>query len=239
MASADLARLWRVHEIDAALVDIRAHAGALDPGTKLQQEIAALTKHLEEKGGEAKALAQEQIDLELAQKSLQEKLKKNDRELYGGSLLNSREVEARNREMEMIKNQRDSMDERLLELMELVPPAKALAEKIQKRIDEKKAELAEFRKGALAEKSRLEEEFRIQTAKRPQAIAGIAPGLLARYDDIRKKSAGIGMARITREQACGACGMALPERSVQNAKDDKVVTCEACHRILYYSESIL
>jgi len=238
MASLELQRLWKLNQIDAGIADIRTRAAALDPSRALRPEIETLTQQEAEVGGAFRALHAEQTDLELAQKGIEDKLKKIDKELYGGKVVNPREVENYEKEIAALKKQRNAMDDRLLELMELIPPAQKKAEQAAARLTEKKRQLAVAKKTALETKEQLEAEYARLSKARPDALKGISPNLMARYDAIRK-SHGTGMAEILGRRSCSGCGTLLPERSIVSAQDDKVVTCETCHRILYYTEGVV
>jgi len=235
----DLRRLWKLHLIDSAIQEIRNRAANLDVGKKIAAEIEALNKELADKGGQAKALSAELHDLELQQKSIDDKIAKIDKDLYGGKIVNPREVENFEKEIENLRKQKGSYDERILELWELVPPAKEKADKIEAAIAAKKKELAEQQKKALTVKTQLETDFKTKMAERPAAAKEVNPSLLARYESIRPKHDGIGMAEVVKKRQCGGCGTLLPERTLQMALDDKVVTCESCHRILYFTEGVV
>ena len=239
MASGDLLHLWKLHLIDSALVDIRARAAALDPGRAIMAKIEAEQKAADEVIGEATSLSGELTDLELKQKGLDEKIKKFEKELYGGKIVNPREVESINKEIAMLKRQRGESDVRVLELWELVPPARAKGEEAQKRIDQLKAQLKEFQRSVLETKTKLEQEFKSASAQRNPMAAEVPAGLLAKYDSIRNRHGGVGMARIQKNGSCGSCGTRLPTKVIEDVKDDRTVTCESCHRILYFSESII
>jgi predicted nucleic acid-binding Zn-ribbon protein len=240
MASPELQRLWKLAQVDRALAEIRARAAALDVGQKLTQELQAIEKEEQEIGGKARALRAELTDLELTQRGIDDKIKRIDKELYGGKVVNPREVENYEKEIAGLKKQREKADERILELWELVPPAEKSAAEIQQRIDEKKGQIAQRRKKAVEEKGMLEADFKKYSAARPALAEAVRnPSLMARYDNIRQRHPGLGMAEVTKKQSCGACGTNLPERTMQMLKDDKVVTCEACHRILYYTDGLI
>jgi uncharacterized protein len=236
--SEDLFRLWKLHQIDAALVELRARAASLDPGKEILARMQSFQAEHDEALSQAKALSAELTDLELKQKGLDEKIAKFEKELYGGKVVNPREVEAIQKEIAMLKRQRGESDVRILELWESAPPAKEKAEEAQRRMGDLKRELAEFQKGALEKKGQMEQEYKALAAQRAGLEAEVPKALLARYDAIRQKHGGIGMARITKKGNCGQCGTSLPTKVIQDVKEDRVVTCEQCHRILYYSESI-
>jgi len=239
MASAELQRLWKLNQIDSGLVDVRLKAAALDVGKKITAELDELKKQDAEIGGHARKLSADLTDLEITQKGIEDKLKKIDKELYGGKVVNSREVENLEKEVAALKRQRNANDEKILELWEVVPPAKAEADKIEAKIAEKQKQLAERKKAAVVEKAALEAEFARLTKLRPDALRGIGPGIMNKYEGIRQRMGGVGMAEITKKNACVGCGTILPERMVQSLREDKVITCESCHRILYYTEGVV
>jgi len=239
MASADLLHLWKLHLIDAALVQIRAQASALDPGREIMTRMEAAQKAADDKSRASKLLSSELTDLELKQKSIDDKVKKFEKDLYGGKVVNPREVENINKEIALLNKQRGDLDLRILELWELTPPAKVEADAAQKAVDVLKEELREFQKGVLAQKTKLEADFKSYSSQRGTAASAVPPALIARYDAIRSRHGGIGMSRISKKSTCGQCGTSLPTKVVEDVKEDKLVTCEECHRILYYSESVI
>jgi predicted nucleic acid-binding Zn-ribbon protein len=202
-------------------------------------EIKALEDELAEKGGEAKSLSSELTDLELKQKGIADKLKKIDKDLYGGQIINPREVEAFEKEIKILNRQRSDMDGRILELWEFVPAANAIAQEVAKRLEVKKAELADYQKRVVKEQERLKSEFARLSATRPEVAKAVDPGTLARYDTIRQQHDGIGMSKVTKIGTCEMCGMKLPVKSIEGAREGRLATCEACHRILYYTEGLI
>lgn len=239
MSILDLRKLSKLNKIDHAILEIRKRAAALDPGKTIQGQIDKLTADFNAKNDDAKKLQAELTDLELQQKNIGDKIKKIDKELYGGKVVNPREVENFEKEIEALKKQRSNLDERIMELWELGPPAKKLAEDVQAQIDEKKNELGEYQKKVVVFRKQLEDEFKRLSALRPEAVKEVPPALLARYEAIKQKYGGIGMAEVVKGNSCGECGTLLPEKLVEGAKEGRVVTCESCHRILYASEGMI
>ena len=238
MPSSELRRLHQLHLIDMALLEIRKRAAALDPGRKTAAEIKVLEARLDE--SPARKLHSEQTDLELKQKTFQEKIAKFEKDLYGGKVVNPREVEAIQKEIGILKRNREALDERILEIWEELPPAKAQSEQMEKALAQRKQLLAQEHKAALDAKSQLEAEFKQKSADRPKVAAEIPPTMLSRYESIRQKHGGIGMGEVdVKKRSCGSCGTSLPVRTIEALKEDKVVACESCHRILYYTEGAL
>ncbi len=237
MASSDLRRLWKLHQIDSAVISIRNRAAHLDIGKKTSEEIESLTKSLHEH--EYRKLHAEQQDLELKQKSIDDKVEKFNKELYGGKVVNPREVENIQKEITTLTKQKSEIDEKLLVIWDVIPAHKTEADKIEKEIAQKKAELLEIQKKAHVTKAKLEADFKKYTAERPEIAKGVTPSLLAKYEQIKKNHQGIGMAEVVKNKQCGACGTLLPERTLQGLLDDRTMSCETCHRLLYYTEGVV
>ncbi len=238
MASLDLLRLWKLHQIDEKVIEIRKRAASLDAGGAEQAKLDLLMKQDADEGAKARALSSELLDEELAQKSIDDKIAKIEKDLFGGKIVNAREVENYQREILALHRQRDSHDPRLLELYELVPPAKAILEKLTKEIDGLKKVIADKRKAALIVKAELEKAYGELGKARPESAKLVLPQLLSRYESIRKNHQ-TAMTEIVKGRQCGSCGMSLPERTLALLQEDKTITCEACHRILYYSEGVV
>lgn len=228
-----------MHLVDAAIVEIRKRAAALDPGKAILAEIAKLQLQFDEVGGQYKALHGEQADLELQQKTIDAKVGQLEKELYSGKVVNAREVENINKDIQNQKKRRSDLDGRLLELLELVPPARHAADAIESKIDEKKRLLAVHQKEVMVTKTKLEQQFKEVSAKRNEAASLVPKPILARYEAIRQKVGGVGMAEVVRGGFCGMCGTHLPEKLIESAREGRIATCESCHRILYASEGVV
>lgn len=238
MAFSDLRNLYKLHLIDSQIVEIRKTAAALDPGRQIMAEIKALENQKSVIEASWHALHSEQQDLELQAKALQDKINGFDKQLYGGSIVNPREVEAMQKEIEILKKRRGDLDERTLELLDLVPAEKKKSEPYDKAIAVKKRELVEHQKKAMELKTKLEADFKSANAARPAAAALVPKDMLVRYDAIRNKLDGVGMCEYVKG-SCSACGTKMPEKIVEAAKSGRIVTCESCHRIVFASDGLI
>ena len=232
-------RLHKLYQVDAAMLEIKKKAAAMAAGQVLVKELEQLKALYEKVGGEAKALGAEQTDLELTNQSIETKLKKIDKEMYGGTVMNTKEVGNLEKEIAALKKQRSSNDDRLLELMDLVPPARAKAEKVHKAVEAKAKELENWKIEAVKQKAQLEARYKELGAKRPELVKNVPQALLTKYENIRSSHHGVGMAEVTKNLTCSECGTAQPERTIKLLEDDKVVQCESCSRVLYYTTGLI
>ena len=232
MSSKELSVLYQLHLIDAAIVEIRKHAAALDPGREFMQQQEVLKLNWKTLQKKRKDLEQELKELEHRQHQQGERIKKIDQEMYSPKT-SAREIELLQKEIASIKSQQKVDDSRILELWELVSPAKEKEEKAYELVLDVETKLIQHRKEVLKEKERLELEFKEKSYVRPQIAAKVDPVLLKQYNAIKEKNGGTGMALVREDGACGGCGMNLSVRAIEYVNMDKVVTCESCGRILF------
>jgi len=233
MSSDDLYCLYQLHQIDAAILQIRRNAENLDPGREAHAKFQACSKKLTELSDQLHALNGEIKDLELQQKDNSEKAEKINKSLYGGAVVNPKEVELLEQQMGGLKAKNLTIDDRLLQLMELTPPVEAEIEKYKKAQETYRKQAAEKMAEFEVEKKRLEAEFKALSAKRPGALQYVPDPMLKLYESIRSRHGGVGMAEIAGANKCGMCGTELPTRTVISVQEDRLVQCENCHRILF------
>jgi predicted nucleic acid-binding Zn-ribbon protein len=134
------------------------------------------------------------------------------------------------------KQEKDAIEEKILVLMEtadllageLKADERALAEK-KKHGDVAKAALT-------GERAQLDAELARLAHERAGEARGVDAPALARYELLLKQRRGLAVARMIGEM-CGACQMRLRPHFAQIIRrNDEIVPCESCHRILYYVE---
>lgn len=238
MAKFDLDALYRLHRIDDAMQGIQREASAMDMGQRASAKIKKLTPEYDQIVGEATAAHAKLKDSELQAKSLDEKIKKASSELYGGKIVNPREVEAYEKDIAMLKRQRSELDDEMLELMEQLPEIESKAERAKKVMDQLKQEVAAKQRDGKDAWTKLDTEYKELAAKRKKAAVDVAAELLAKYEAIRKNHEGIGMAEVDKRAQCARCGTNLPEKTILAVKEGNYITCENCRRILFWVQPV-
>ncbi|MBS1704425.1 MAG: hypothetical protein JST40_01015 [Armatimonadetes bacterium] len=232
MEAPELDALYRLHKIDAAIVEIKAKAAALDAGQVQKKSMEALKPEWERAKAEQTRVSGGLKDLETTVQDLRAKIDKIEKLLYGGSVVNPREVEAYQQEIKMFRRHIDEAETKELELLDQQPSVEEAYKQVNSKMSALQKEAKAAYEKAVAEKERLEKEYRSVAAERAQREKAVAPALLKQYDAIRARQGGIGMAEIKHDGSCGRCGTTLPTKVVQAVDDGKIVSCEACHRIL-------
>lgn len=232
MADTGLFALYKLHLVDSALYEMKQHAAALDVGRAEAAKIKELEADPDGTLTHARQLSTELKDQELQQKSFEDKIKKLDGDLFGGKITNPREIAAIEKDKALVNEQRSKVDSRILELWELVPPAKAAAADVENQIAQLRQSMAKKQTAAKAEHEQLQASYKAKAAERAPAAASVPKPLLEVYEKLRAKL-DVGMALVTHDNRCESCGMLVPTKALEHIREDKVTQCEQCRRILF------
>jgi predicted nucleic acid-binding Zn-ribbon protein len=215
---------------------------------ELTKEIATLPKHIAEiekklSGGERKleadkgALAANQRDRKKMEGDIQlnqGKISKLRDQMLAAK--NNDQYRAFQHEIEFCEKEIAKCEDRILELM-------GQSEPLDKNVKAAEASLKQEKVAVEAEKS----EARERTAKdqaalkelydeRKGIVASLNPSLVSNYERIKKTRGGIAIAEAV-DGRCTRCFITLRPQFYQELKrGDKVMTCESCNRILFYSK---
>ena len=210
---------------------MKKRAGALDGGKSILAQISALRQEHKLEIEAPELITAELKELDAKSAIHRAKIKELEKQLYGGSVVNSKEAAGYEQEIAHLKGLIEANETRSLELMEEEPNARATAKPFQVQL-QGMAKAYEAKKASdQKEAVQLQNDFKAKSAERPPLAAEVPAPLLAQYDLIRHKYGGTGMGVIT-GTACGACGTQLPTKLLESLDHDRVVTCESCHRIL-------
>lgn len=238
MASLELIRLHKLHELDGEMLEIKKHAAAMVEGRELLAQAEAAKKVYDVEHGAFKVVADEVKELENQNQAIDAKAKKDSDLLYGGKVVNPREVDALEKDIQSLKLRKSQNEDRMLELMDRLPPLEAASKAAESIFREKKKALDAWKVRAAEEKTQLETRYRALGAKRPELVKVINPSLLARYEAIRAKYQ-TGMSEVLKTNTCNECGTRVPEKTLDTLKNDGIGTCESCHRLLYWTDGVV
>jgi len=228
--------LIAIARMDAALHERQSELSRI-PAELTQAERALSTLERSEKAA-VEALEQKKKERRALERSLQD-----SEERLAGYRKQLMEVEsnpayqAMQREIDALEKTIDATEERLLMLMD----------EVDSRSQEHEAELRKFADGKAAARSKID-ELKERTARlereaaefaggRPGHLKDLDPALRKRYERIGQNLGSVPVTRVIGE-SCGGCHTRLPLQLVHEVrKNDQLITCEACGRILvHYSD---
>jgi hypothetical protein len=225
--------LIELQALDLRMAEIKEHQRKLPvlletaqaPLNEATKQLADLTAALEAATKDRRA---HEKDLE-THEAQTEKLRARLSELK-----TNKEYQAHLFEIEMANKKKGEIEERILVYMEKV-------EQLQKDVTEAQVRKAEADKQFAVEKTRLDAEQATLTAelseleqKHKEIAVTVEKELLARYTKLKASRRDQALAPV-RNGICFGCKLQLPPQLVAEVRrSDVILTCNHCHRILYW-----
>jgi predicted nucleic acid-binding Zn-ribbon protein len=232
-----LKALEELQQIDLEANEVQAELEAL-PARRAEAEAAVLAarRGWEEAKARLEANERERRQLETLLGMERDKVKKWEGRL--GEIKTPREYAALSREIDIAKKTNDGQSEQLKELT-------AQAGEIKKVVDAKEEELSEREAAAQAaveevekRKATADEKLKALEARRDAAVKQVDPGLLAKYENIKRRRAGIAIAPVV-GMTCKGCHRNIPPQlAITLQRANSIETCPSCHRIIYSAEAV-
>ena len=197
------------------------------------EESRALLSGLEEK---LKRIQLDRKGLELELKTKEEAIVKANAKL--SEIKTNKEYSAKLSEIESIKADKSIFEEKILISYDA-------ADAVQKEIDKEKIVVGEKEKIFLSKKREVEDEVKVMEdrvkvlgAQRKQALDGVDPNCLNRYEKILQHKDGLAISSL-QGNSCGGCFMNVTQQQINTIKmHDQLVVCEMCQRILYLEDDL-
>ena len=152
---------------------------------------------------------------------------------------NNKEYQALLKEIEAAEQENKAVEDDILGLMEKIDAAAGQITVAEQRAKEEAVEIQVEQKQHEAAFAKLEEELKEIEEERQKAIARIPKQLLSQYQKLLGTKAGIAIAE-ARGESCSGCYMSIPPQVYVNVKkNENIITCPNCGRILYFKETIM
>jgi len=233
----DLKLVIRLQEIDNRLAALQKEIAALPKHIaeiekklvsherKLEADRAALSANQKErKKCEGDIQVEEQKISRLKDQSLQ--VKTND------------QFRAFQNEIEFCQKEIRRFEDRILELMGESEPLDRNVKAAEAALKTERAQVEAEKQQARERSAQNEGAAQALRKDRTAIVSEMTPAVYQRYQRVCKMRRGIGVAEAL-EGRCTACNMTLRPQFLQDLKrDDQVMACESCNRILFYNPPV-
>jgi len=232
-----LKALEELQQIDLEANEVKGELEKLPARrAKAEAAVVASRKAWEEERARLEGNERERRQLESLLAMERDKVKKWEGRL--GEIKTPREFAALSREIDIAKKTNDGQSEQVRELT-------ALAAEIKKSIDAKEEVLSEREAAAQAEAEEIEkaraaadEKMKGLDARRAAAVKVVDPGLLAKYENIKRRRAGVAVAAVV-GMTCKGCNRNIPPQlAITLQRANSIETCPNCHRIIYSAAAV-
>ncbi len=234
----DIMRLIELQKLDLEIINIEKSIQnipqSLQKAQKAQQE---LLKKIEDLNAliEEKKKQKDLFESEL--KEEYHRLKVTQARLI--QIRGSREYQLLLREIEEIKKANKQKEEEILKLMEEIESLEKEKEELEKKLEEVNQKLKEEQDkfNAYCEELSSNKEKLLQ--KRQEIAEKIPTRLLKKYESVKVKKGGIGIAPVI-NAVCEGCHMAIPPQLYNELqKDNRYYECPHCKRLIFYKKIYL
>ena len=231
----ELAKLHEVQKFDTQIYQREQMIKGLDSGDFLKQEAVSLMKRHEAAKAELQKLEAALRNRELELKSLEQKRAAVHEKLYSGRVTNPKELGDLEKDEKMLDSQIGKVEEPLLELMDQVERARAAEAELREAFARAKRKWQETMTRTRAETARMQKEIALLRPERERLATQLEKSLLRRYDEIRLRREGIGMA-MTATAICPICHTKITPKAMSRLREGEELTfCENCARMLGWS----
>ncbi len=181
-------------------------------------------------------LAAQEKDLRKKEQDLateQEKIKRSERRLLG--IKNQKEYNALSREIKLGKKVAGELEDSVLGLMTGIEGLKTSLAKMEEEYAENEKRLLEKKAEAETVTADAGNALTTLNLEKAKISEGIDRDFLKRYETVRK-ARGTGVAELLHGSCC-ACHMAVPPQlNIRVLKQEEMIACPNCLRILYVKE---
>lgn len=232
-----LKALEELQQIDLEANEVQAELEAL-PGRRAAADAAVggARKAWEEAKGRLEGNERERRQLESLLGMERDKVKKWEGRL--GEIKTPREYAALSREIDIAKKTNDAQHEQLKELGAQAAELGKAVEAREEELSEREAAAQAAAEEIAARKAAADEKLRALEARRAAAVKQVDPGLLAKYENIKRRRAGVAIAPVV-GTTCRGCHRNIPPQLVITLqRANSIETCPSCHRIIYSAEAL-
>ncbi len=227
--------LLELQAIDTAADRLRTRRDLLASGaeaTAARTEADTAENVLGELGLRIDALGRDQQRIEHEVDSLTQKSAAEQRRLYDGSIVNTKELESLQREIENLTRRRTDREDELLGMMEEREGLETNAAVARGESDRLRARAEEIAASGGVELTQIATELQTLAARREALAGDIDPELVELYDDLRAQKKGVGVAELV-DGVCQGCHEKLSAMEMDRIKHTEGVRrCEHCRRIV-------
>jgi predicted nucleic acid-binding Zn-ribbon protein len=224
--------LYRLQTLDLAITQRRARIQEIDALLSGDERVLRAQGALEEAEMTLKPLQTRSRDLDLEIKSVAQKIKLTDENLYSGKIKNPKEMSEMQEEIASLQRHQSQLEDELLEMMMRADDGQVLVASAKKALAEAKAAQTSDQSHLTGERGQLEDELAGLEAQRIEGASAIDADSLRAYEALRPRKGGHPVA-LLQGDSCTACNVEQTSIVTQQVwQGHSLVYCAICGRIL-------
>ena len=203
----------------------------------INKEIQGLKDNLKNKNENYKNLQikLKRIELDLTEKS--NKISKHQEDLYGGKITDIKELKQIQKVIAHYKKDKDSIEEKILDLMEEMEDINKSINNFSENLKEKEKQFKKRKEEIDSAMLVIENNINSLNINRKGILSKLTDArLLKEYERLRKEKGGKAIIKVD-GSVCPGCYLDLPSDAIyQLKKNRKMIICPNCSRILIWKD---
>ena len=225
-------QLYSLQEVDLSLDEVHGRIAEVEQELEGRLSLGRIEEALEQARGRLQEIQASHREAQAEAARLRERVNYLEGQLYGGDIVNPRELETLQLEVNNTRHQLEQQDVRLLELSLQAEDTRNRIETLERDLADTQAAWETRQTELWIQLEELTERQETLTAERKDMAAGLDAVELTRYEGLRKSKGGKAVARVMRG-LCQACRMSLPTQHLHRVRSGRqMVLCNSCGRML-------
>ncbi|MBN2002635.1 MAG: hypothetical protein JXA21_04700 [Anaerolineae bacterium] len=223
--------LIRLQEIDLEFQTINQRLGEIETLLKDQTEIHNAEQAVNTKIKAASNAKKIQEELEFELSKTQNKLQQTERQLYGGSVTNARELQDLQTEAETLRRRIASLENDLLSAMDVQEETDSAVTSAQNHLRDLQSQWEEQHQHLLTEREEQKKRGNVLMEELQGVKKQIPPAILDAYRYLKDRTGGLPVARL-KGNMCSRCGVEVSMPTERQANRGEEAYCDGCHRLI-------
>jgi len=235
--NSDLKQLIRLQTIDISVQELRSRIDKFPSISKaLDEKLKSAQSGVETAKERIKNNQGSRKKMESEISSIEGKISKYRDQMI--AVKTNEEYRALQHELEHSQTAIRKIEDEILNLMMEADTGQSDIKTAEVRLKEDQGKVNEERKALEEENKRDLSALEGYLKERKEIQAGVSSDLISQYDRVRKHRGGIGVAP-ARNEVCEICQVRIRPQVFQLIrKNDQIIACDACQRILYDPENM-
>lgn len=228
--------LIELQEKDSGILEKRAFIDKVPMRIFEKDEpLKQATAELESIKLKNEALLKKKREKEASLNDINEKI--NKMKSRAADLKTNKEYQAHLKEIETFEKDISTAEENILMIMEELDNSIKQQEEKAKNVAAETEKINAFKKELDQEVEKQEKELALLKDEREKLSAAIDPGTYKTYMTLLRAGSGVAVTQ-AKNEICLGCNMNIPPQLfVELKKNEEIIQCQQCRRILYYSET--
>jgi predicted nucleic acid-binding Zn-ribbon protein len=226
--------LFQLQQLDLELDRLSAEQQAIRNTLQGNRTLQKLRSEYQAAQQQVQVGLQAQKEAEWALEDINRRLKAQEQRLYNGMVVNAKELQSLQQEVQNLRAQQGRQEDRVLEVIDNADSLQEMAQHKLAALQEAEETWKQESSSLIARSDQLEAHTQELRQKRAQLTSSVEQKLIERYDKMRRTKQGRAVSRVE-QNSCQWCRVILTPSELQHVRvSAELQTCTNCGRILYY-----